>query len=199
MTRRAYCSTGATKSGDIAIKYIYDVCADQATHKSKKLVEFANGEYADEFLSIFENEVERAIAMSARPQSWSSKIQNICKDAVFLLLRSPTTDYSHYSQQISTAGVTMSVEDKYDMLRRIDILEDMRRSIQIFLLLRSATKRLKLILNRGSDFSIHDPLDMQGNADDLFCLMVDEFVRLLGPETQCGDPPLHEGIFCSDA
>lgn len=196
MTRRAYCSSGATQSGEIAIKYIYDVCADQVQKQAHKLALVANGLHADDFLNVFENEIERAIAMSARPQTWSSKIKTICKDAIFLLLRNPTMDYSQYSQQIASEGESMSVEERNSMLAHMDILEEMRRSVQVFLLLRSATKRLKLILSRGSDFSINEPSEMQGNADDLFGLMVDEFVRLLAPVTCCEDPPLQEGMAC---
>lgn len=193
MTRYAYCSTGATQSSDIAIKFIFDVCADQLQLNAKKLTGFANGVHADEFLSVFENEVERAVALNDKKQNWGSKIEKISKDSVLLLLKNPTAEYSNYSQQIAKEGSEMSAEERNTMLSHIEILEEMRRSVQIFLLLRSATKRLKLILNKGPDFSLKDSVDMQGNADDLFCLMVDEFVRLLGPSTSSSELALHEG------
>jgi hypothetical protein len=193
MTRYAYsdCSLGTKQSGDVAIKYIYDVCANQAQSTAKKLTALANGIHADEFLSIFENEVERAIALSAQKQSWGSKIEKISKDAGLLLLRNPMTDYSHFSQLIATEGAAMGAGDRRDLLARIAVLEGMRRAVQIFLLLRSATKRLKLILSQGADRKTSP--DMQGNADDLFCLMVDEHVRLLGPVASGGGGALREG------
>ncbi len=179
------------------MSFIRNICCDQLEIKARELIEYANGVGAEEFLNIFENEIQRAISLnrdsSNTSKSWSNSADKVSKDANLLLLKNCSKDFENYSQVISTLQ-SNSIAEKERFLSQLENIQQMRTAIQIFLLLRSTVKRLKFLFGNNSNFTMKQANDLKRNADDLFTSMTDEYLNALAPATFSGEVTLNEGL-----
>jgi hypothetical protein len=84
------------------------------------------------------------------------------KEAPLLLLQNSTLDYSNYSEMIS--DLESMKERGNETLAYILSLEEMRRDIQIFFLLRSAVQRLRSFVNDPTPVHFNDSSDIKKSA-----------------------------------